>query len=72
MMFIRGGMAMANRYIKIIDHLDQKREEDLKICNARSCACKGCCGVVGSKRITKQELDLYLSGDMQKVVDGGN
>lgn len=61
---------MASRYENVISTLDKKRREDLRICNVRCCACKGCCGTVGSKKITQQELDLYLSGEMEKIVNG--
>lgn len=59
---------MATRYEKIIEHLNKKRSEDLRICDVSRCACKGCCGQVGEKRISKHELAMYKSGEMQKIV----
>lgn len=58
---------MATRYEKIIEHLDKKRPKDLRICNVSCCACKGCCGQVGGKRISERELEMYKSGEMQKI-----
>lgn len=55
-----------SRYENIIKKLDKTTK--LKICNANSCACNGCCGIVGAKKITQRELELYMSGTMQKIV----
>lgn len=59
---------MASRYDQVFAVLQNKREEDLRICKCSMCACKGCCGTVGAKKVTQQELDLYLSGEMKKLL----
>ena len=56
------------RYERVIKQLDNKPEEIRFICKSKSCACKGCCGVVGGKRITQAELDSYNSGEMAKLI----
>ena len=55
------------RYEEIADRLDRIPESNRRICQADACACKGCAGWVGSKRITQQELDLYKSGEMDRI-----
>ena len=60
---------MATRYQNIVEHLDQKDEKDLRICRNYLCACNGCCGTVGAKKVTQRELDLYKSGEMQNILE---
>jgi len=60
------------RYEKIVKKLDGIHEDDLRICTARFCACTGCCGSVGAKKITERELLLYKCGSMQKTISDMN
>lgn len=62
---------MMTRYERIIKHLDKyTAHQDIFICNAKLCACKGCVGNGGTeKKITQSEIDMYKSGEMQKIVD---
>lgn len=55
------------RYEKIIEALDKKHESSLRICKSQICACMGCCGFVGGKSITDNELAMYKSGEMKEL-----
>ncbi len=59
-----------NRYEQIIEKLDEKMSLHHRVCRIPVCACRGCCGTVGAKRITEQELALYNSGEMGRIVEG--
>ena len=63
---------MATRYENIINKLDQTDDKDLRICKAHLCACNGCCGYVGAKKITERELEMYKSGEMAEVISKGD
>jgi len=56
------------RYEKIVIALDKKHESSLRVCDAKICACTGCCGFVGSKWITDTELVMYKSGEMKEII----
>ncbi len=60
------------RYEKLYNYLSKKRSADLYICQAAVCGCRGCAGSLGGDRITQRELDLFLSGDLKRIVDKGN
>lgn len=60
-----------DRYTRLFERLSSMPAQNLRLCPSKGalCACNGCAGEVGSKWVTKQELDFYLSGELKMYLD---